>query len=311
MPSPVNGEPNLKQDDLLVVGCVRNEMLRLPWFLTHHRALGVQKFLLIDNGSDDGTRNFLLGQPDVCVFHTAERYSESRCGVSWLNSVLRDYAVGHWALVLDADELFIFPGFETLGLQQFVGYLETSGHDAVLAPMLDMYSRSPLAETGYRSGTSMLKTCPYFDGEGYEFYRPFPDRPKQLHRGGPRHRLFWKDHDRSFPSPVLGKIPLIKWKETYELEASTHILRGANTASTTGLLLHFKFLQDFIPNAHCEAQRKEHFRDARQYVAYDDVLTSTPGFSAFWEGSVRFEDSAQMLGLGFMSLSDDYPFPVK
>ena len=307
---PINGEPDIATDDLLVVGCVRNERLRLPWFLTHHRNLGVEKFLLIDNHSDDGTVDFLLGQPDVLVFHTAERYSESNCGVSWLNDVLQTYATGHWVLVLDADELFIFPGFETVGLRQFVEHLDTNGCDAVAAPMLDMYSRNPLAETGYRSGTSMIEACPYFDGEGYEFYRPFPGGPKLLHRGGPRHRLFWQDYDRSFPSPVLAKIPLIKWKIAFSLEASTHVLKGANLADTTGLLLHFKFFQDFMPNARREAERKEHFRDARQYTAYDDVLSSAPEISAHWEGSIRLEGSAQLLGLGFMSVSDDYPFQV-
>ena len=47
---------------------VRNESLRLPSTLAHYRQLGVDRFLVIDNGSDDGTLEFLRGQPDTTSF---------------------------------------------------------------------------------------------------------------------------------------------------------------------------------------------------------------------------------------------------
>ena len=95
MPKLLSETPAIQTDDILVVGCFRNERLRLPWFLTHHRRMGVKWFLLIDNNSDDGSREFLNQQEDVCLFHTSERYSESKCGVTWLNAVLNEFALGH------------------------------------------------------------------------------------------------------------------------------------------------------------------------------------------------------------------------
>ena len=62
-------------------------MLRLPWFLAHHRKLGVAHFLIIDNDSEDGTIEFLRQQPDVTLFETPMSYAESKCGVLWQNTV--------------------------------------------------------------------------------------------------------------------------------------------------------------------------------------------------------------------------------
>jgi len=311
MPDLVSPKADLRDDDILVVGVVRNEQLRLPDFLAHHRRIGVSRFLLIDNASDDDTADYLLAQPDVTLFRTTERYSESACGVTWTNRVLQTYAAGHWTLILDADELFIFPGFETVRLRDFLTHLEQRGFDAVVAPMLDMYSDRPLARTGYEAGQKLLDACPYFDATGYEFTAPYPDTPDSpvvIHRGGARQRLFWDGHARSFPAPVLKKIPLVKWRRDLTLEASTHILKGARLAGVTGMLLHFKFLQDFYQAALREARRKEHYLGARQYTAYADILSSTPGLAAFWKGSVRFRDSRQLVDLGLMQVSDDYPF---
>ena len=49
-------------DDILAMATVRNEVVRLPFFLDHYRKLGVGHFLFVDNGSDDGTRAYLEGQ---------------------------------------------------------------------------------------------------------------------------------------------------------------------------------------------------------------------------------------------------------
>ena len=301
-------DPDLSLGDVLIAGVVRNERLRLPWFLTHHRNLGVDRFLLIDNASSDGTTDYLLAQDDVCLFHTAEPYSQSNCGVSWTNQILRDYAIGHWTLILDADELFIFPGFETTGLDRFLGHLDSRNFDAVVAPLLDMYPRGPLSRTGYVAGAPLPEACPYFDGHGYEFTAPAPPEPRVPLRGGPRHRLFWTGAGWDFPSPVLKKIPLVKWRRDLALLASTHILSGAQIADVSGILLHFKFLQDFAQAAATEARRQEHFRGARQYAAYSDVLSANPDLCAWWDGSVRFRDSRQLLSLGLMQAPRDYPF---
>jgi Glycosyl transferase family 2 len=51
---------------------VRNELLRLPQTLDHYRTIGVSRFFVTDNGSTEGTKEFLLTQPDCHVFVTSQ-----------------------------------------------------------------------------------------------------------------------------------------------------------------------------------------------------------------------------------------------
>ncbi|MEQ8716966.1 MAG: glycosyltransferase family 2 protein [Acidimicrobiales bacterium] len=299
--------PDIAPAALVVVTCVRNEALRLPDFLAHHRRLGVSSFLIIDNASDDGTTEFLTAQDDVRLYHTNQPYSESGCGIDWQNAVLADAAVGHWTLILDADELFIFPGYERTSLTEFVNWVSERRADAVAAPMLDMYPNGPIANVGYQPGASLLETCPWFDSTGYSRQSIAPGL-EVIHRGGPRKRLFWDGRRADFPSPVLHKIPLVRWQTRFSLTASTHALKGATLAKATGLLLHFKFLQDFANNADSESRRAEHFMGARQYVAYREVLAADTGLTAFHDGSVRFSDSRKLVELKLMSVPKGYPF---
>ena len=61
----VNRTATIASKDILVLSTLRNERVRLPYFLRYDRNLGVGHFLLVDNGSDDGTREYLAAQEDV------------------------------------------------------------------------------------------------------------------------------------------------------------------------------------------------------------------------------------------------------
>ena len=54
--------------------------------MSHYRRLGVDHFLVIDNGSDDGSFEQLADQPDVSLWRTEARYRAARFGVDWLTS---------------------------------------------------------------------------------------------------------------------------------------------------------------------------------------------------------------------------------
>ena len=118
---------------------VRNEKLRLPSTLRHHRSLGVRRFFALDNGSTDGTLDYLCGEPDVHVFSTNSSYAESNYGVAWTNELLNAFGNGHWTLTIDADEQFIFPHYEWIAFSQFCGFLDSIGAEAVPCLLLDMY----------------------------------------------------------------------------------------------------------------------------------------------------------------------------
>jgi hypothetical protein len=284
------------ENAVLCFSCVRNELLRLPYFLDYHRASGVGRFFVIDNGSTDGTRPFLLAQPDVHVFAAGGSYATSLCGVRWLNALLDAFAPGHWALTLDADELFVYPSCETLPVSRFTASLARQGADAVPGFMLDMYATGPISEARYRSATPFLATCPYFDPNGYHQLTP-QGLPA---RGGPRHRLFWHGRDVPKPSPVLDKVPLVLWRKGLGYKASTHRIDNVNLSDASCVLLHFKLFSDFVANVEREAVRKEHWDGAAQYAVYHEVLLQQPNLAAHSSNSVRYEDSRQLIALGLM-----------
>lgn len=123
--------------------------MRLPFFLQHHRALGVRHFLFVDNDSDDGTRDYTETQEDVSLWRTQASYKLSRFGVDWLTWLQIKHGHGHWCLTLDADEILIYPYHETRPLPALVEKLEQSGRDSFGVLMLDMYPKGPLAQHGY------------------------------------------------------------------------------------------------------------------------------------------------------------------
>ncbi len=318
---------DIKPGEVLCIACVRNEALRIPYFLEYHRALGVDRFLIVDNASEDGSTDVLLSNSDVHVFLTGERYSDSQYGMTWINSLLESHAVDHWTLTVDADELFVYPSSEVVGLRRLGAALDRLGADALLTFMLDMYSDKAVRETHYTRGTPFLETCPYFDADSYVWGKadqPYASVPS---RGGPRGRLF--DGQRWFPhalsrnrvidwlmalrvpgavgaSPFLPKVPFVRWRRGQRYTVSTHYLPDVCLAETTGALLHFKFFSDFTQRVKEEAARREHWRGASEYAVYSAALRKNPDLDLLYEGSVRYRNSQQLVQLGLARISDDF-----
>src|SRR5688572_24871107 len=136
----------------VMVSAVRNEMLRLPFLLEYYRGIGVERFLFADNESEDGTREYLLAQPDCATFAAREAYGAAGVGLSWINQLLHRFCDGRWILAIDADEMLVWPGSEGQRLAGLTANLEAQGADALAAPLLDMYSDRPFGSVFYRPG---------------------------------------------------------------------------------------------------------------------------------------------------------------
>jgi hypothetical protein len=295
-----SGQTTIEAGEILAFACVRNESLRLPYFLDYYRGLGVARFIVVDNDSSDGTTSLLRTQPDVEVFHTATSYAASHYGVHWLNALLQAFGCGHWVLVVDADELLVYPDSESVRLPRFVETLSAAGADGLLTFLLDMYPGGPIQQTHYAPGDPILAASPYFDVDSYSFGSEGL-RARIPERGGPRRRLFWQP-GRTYRGqpPYLQKIPLVRWQEGRQYLASTHLIDGLCLSSVTGVLLHFKFLADFGDRSRMEVARGEHWDTAAQYEAYAEALSANPHLSAMYEGSVRYLGSRQLIELGLM-----------
>ncbi len=86
----------IRPDSILLASVLRNERVRLPFFLRYYRDLGIEHFLMVDNASTDGSAEYLAAQPDVSLWRTEASYKRSHFGVDWLTWIQRRHCHGHW-----------------------------------------------------------------------------------------------------------------------------------------------------------------------------------------------------------------------
>ncbi|MDO5529278.1 MAG: glycosyltransferase family 2 protein [Paracoccus sp. (in: a-proteobacteria)] len=292
-------------DAVLCFVTQRNEMPRLPHFLNYYRSLGAGHFLFVDNGSTDGSVEYLRGQPDVTLFTTTASYKSSRFGMDWINYLLFRYGSGRWCLTVDPDELFVYPHCDTRPLAALTDWLDASGIRSFSAMLLDMYPRGNIHEQSYHPGDDPLKIVSWFDPANYTIHKN--GRMGNLWiQGGPRARQFFPHSPAK--APALNKVPLVKWARRYVYTSSTHQLlpRSLNLVydeaggeKASGILLHTKFLSTFVEKSAEEMLRGQHYANSQEYRAYSAMLES--GLCLWNEHSCQYEGWRQLEDLGLIS----------
>jgi hypothetical protein len=274
----------------------------LPRFFSYYRALGVAHFLLVDNGSEDGSAEWLRSQPDCSLWHTTASYRDANFGMHWCNALLGRYGRGHWCITVDPDEFLVYPRMETRSLRALCAHLEDEGRRSFQTLTLDAYSDRLLAATHYRTGDDPFAVCPFFDRDGYS-QKPGWGRATFI-QGGPRLRSFYADHPEQ--APALNKTPLVKWRWYYHYRSSMHDGRPVHLNDpqwrgerpVTGCLFHFKFMSSLSAKASEEMDRKQHYADSAEYTRYASAENAT----LFRDGlSVRYAGPEQLVELGLMS----------
>jgi hypothetical protein len=295
----------LRARPILLFVTIRNEQVRLPYFLDYYRKLGVDHFLVVDNGSDDGSRDYLAAQPDVSLWTTKAGYRQARYGMDWLMHLLRRHGSGNWCLTVDVDEFLVYPFCETRPLRALTDWLDNAGVRAFAAMMLDMYPKGAMHEQPYREGQNPFEIAQYFDSGNYTIRRNWPYQNLWI-QGGPRARLFFGDQPKK--APAMNKIPLVKWDPIYAYVSSTHMLlpRGLNLAyeaaggeKPSGCLLHAKFLDTFAMRAEEELRRGQHYAESHEYRAYREGIAKERDLWCNW--SEKYINWRQLEILGLMS----------
>ncbi len=187
-----------------VVALAHNERNILPDFLAHYRSICTPSFLIVDDHSTDGSREYLRAQPDVTLFQPVEGAEFLKERAIWKSGLLDHYGAGKWCMAPDIDEHFVWPGMPERTLAQYIAQVEAEGAEAVASLMIDMYADQPLADHVHDSGDGipLHRRFPYFDGPGRfplgYFMRPIsaaqsrvrPTPPIRFN-GGARDRLFF------------------------------------------------------------------------------------------------------------------------
>ncbi|MEM6480250.1 MAG: glycosyltransferase family 2 protein [Pseudomonadota bacterium] len=295
----------IRPGDILLFSTLRDEYVRLPYFLKYYRELGVSHFLIVDNNSTDGSGDFLAQQKDVSLWHTSDSYRRAKFGVDWLNWLQRRYGHDHWTLVVDPDELFIYPFCDTRPIRALTDWLEVSQVRSFGAMLLDMYPKGRIDAYPYEPGQDPLEVACWFDPGNYTIEKN-PSYGNLWIQGGPRSRVFFRDNPRM--APALNKVPLVKWNSRYTYVSSTHMLlpRGLNRTydewggeKASGVLLHAKFLNSFAEKAKEELRRGQHYSASMEYRSYYQNLQENPDLWCKW--SEKYINWRQLEILGLMS----------
>ncbi|MBY8974765.1 glycosyltransferase family 2 protein [Rhodobacteraceae bacterium NNCM2] len=288
----------------IVVSTMRNEAVRLPFFLDYYRRLGAVHFLIVDNGSTDGTAEVLAKAEDVSLWRTEASYRASNFGVDWVNHLLARYGAGRWILCVDPDEFLVYPHCDTRDLGALTRWLDQNRRPSLGTLMLDMYGEGPASQTTYGAGDDPLDTAPWFDAGNY-----VAERHNRYHnlwiQGGPRQRVIFADDP--FGAPALNKTPLVKWRKGAVFVTSTHNLlpRSLNEnysrgqgAITSGALLHFKFLETLSGKVAEELTRRQHYLGGLEYRGYAERGVE----QSFWTpNSTRYTGWRQLVELGVIA----------
>ncbi len=293
----------IQPGDVLLFATMRNEGIRIPYFLDYYRRLGVNHFLFVDNDSNDGLEALLAAERDVSLWHTSSSYAAANFGMHWLNHLLHKYGVGHWCVTCDPDEFLVYPHCDTRSLQDLGRFLKSEGRLSFCCLMLDMYNRGSLDQAVYESGQDPLEVSPYFDQSGYSQHLGW--LLENATRGGVRRRLFFSDIPDQ--APALNKTPFVFWQRSFNYFLSMHQLvpKGLNRVhdpledNPTGTLLHFKYFSMLREKVSEEIERGEHWDNSFEYRRYE-VQLEQPDLDLSYSGSVKYENWQQLETLGLL-----------
>lgn len=288
-----------------VFAVVKDEQFYVRSFLDHHRSLGADQFVIVDDRSTDGTAEFLAEQPDVVVLESPFTYGQEmtlpgpsgerrlRAGIAFKTLIPRLFLRGRYALCLDADEYLVLPeGVDSL--PQLIERLARHEVRSVAASLVDFFPAT-LAEMQlpreFPTGPAMLEAHGWFDAVPIVGWVPGRPGPQQLNESATA-RLFRKHRVRTVPEAMLWaprwlnsrlpwrhpttsvrKMPIVCWDDGVEY-VNSHRTNVAPSDRVLVGLAHVKFTYDLARRMAYALQSKAYVRGSRKYQWYVELLQS-------------------------------------
>ncbi|MDT2019460.1 glycosyltransferase family 2 protein [Methylocella sp. CPCC 101449] len=251
----------------VVISVIKNELNIIAEFLSHYRELGVEKFAFIDNGSEDGTVEFLSSQDDVDLYKVIKPFSTLR-KQAWINLLIKTYAE-NWIIYVDADEHIVFDDLRfEYKLPDLARFMDRLGVRRVRGCLVDMYGSFLIPEASGEP-RALTEVCPFFDKSGYNEYQLLQFISRE---GGIRQRIF-RDISAEF-RPQLTKYPMFRLDDR-ELFTNPHYLwpYEPNFKSDCFLgILHFKFLPNFMSKTETAIIEGGYWKNSFEYRCYKELL---------------------------------------
>ena len=210
---------------IILICVIRDEELLIPAFLKHYLKLGVTHFIFIDNGSIDGSLEYLESKSfelNIQIWQTKESYAENMYGVAWVNKILNLQCKNKWCLVVDVDEFILLKDGETI--KDIRDSMIDSETNILQTLLIDFYPKS-FSNSHYKQHDNPFSHSCCFDKSSSDstFIQQALDGSTGI-KGGLRHRIL-KDNTKPDNSSVcLTKKSFFKYDffDTHHLEVGMH-----------------------------------------------------------------------------------------
>ena len=325
----INGPPQPK--GRVVFSMMKDESFFVEAFFEHYRNLNADAFLVFDDGSTDGTLEFLLDQPDTTVLSSSFGYGEiykRRGALPWRGDTMRAgirlkgliptvFLFEQWCIYADADEFLILPDCME-ELRECTRLLDRGGVRVVLASLVEFYPEKfrdlRKGVTKVTSFGELIRISQYFDAVPL-LRIDSSGSIERLNRSASG-RLFAKYgipfgsklevHSKSELRASGGKAKLAIGSATHKLpliKAGGKVrLLGSHRASVnpsseiTLALAHFKFTPDVLRRTETAIATKAWSQGSAKYSNYKhlfDLMERSDGSFLCGE-SRRYEEPRQM-----------------
>lgn len=281
----------------IIVG--KNEQELLPNLLKHHRSIGIEHFLFVDNCSTDNSIEYMKKQEDVSVFIATQEYRHSRFAVNWQETLLSHYGLGRWALIIDSDELFTYSGSESKQIGYMTNLAERQRSNSFYAPMIDFYPYGGLDSAQITGDKQFYEVCDYYDPvdsmktQKNESYGPYSN--SSIIYAGLRERIFGGYNQFPAPNYLNQKYNLLKYVPNMRLVEGLHFMYGQRVCLEKTAIMHFKYHAGFYSKVIREINSGQHWNGATEYKRYAKSLEAN-------KESIMFEESLSQKYLGSHSL---------
>jgi hypothetical protein len=297
----INGR--LRDAQATAFAIVKDETYYIRSFLDHHRKLGIDQFIILDDQSTDGTRELLTSQPDCLVLESSFGFGEQvvvpgssperreRAGILFKSLIPQRFLANRYALYLDADEYLVLPP----GIATVAGLFDVLARNdvvSVAASLIDFFPETVTEMDVPRdllTSENMLGTHAYFDAVPLLAWQPGSAWPRRVNETSTA-RLCRKHGIRDvpdalmgaprwlkrmlpyrYPGPSVSKTPVVRWDAGVEY-ANSH---WANVPPTSRALLglaHMKFTCDLSRRVAYALESGAYVRGSRKYYWYQELL---------------------------------------
>ena len=303
---------------LTLYAVMRDEAFFLPAFLDHYRGIGVEQFLILDDGSADGTAEALAAQPDVALLSCPHRYGEEialrrpglparrrRAGIAFKELAPDRFFRGRWALYADADEFLLLPP-GVRSLREVTGRLEADRAPCCAASVVEVFPEGldglaphPPARTldALLARYPLIEPHPVLEPRRWRQARYVgPSKTQMLHE---RHRVPGSAGTARYKTPLVRHA----WPTR---RRGSHKANRAPSAEVMLTMLHFVFTAQSRAKIERARAWRAHVGGAASYVRLDALLTAMEREGAgFASGtSVPLTGAAQLIEAGLMRWPD-------